>query len=70
MFEVVGFYIPEVDGIGWVNRESQGMAPNGLGFSTMAGQTGGGKQIVGFLGVGINYFYSPSSSRLMADGTE
>ncbi|HII00682.1 TPA: CO dehydrogenase/CO-methylating acetyl-CoA synthase complex subunit beta [Methanosarcinaceae archaeon] len=58
-FEVVGFYIPEVDGIGWVNREFQGMSPNGLGFSTMAGQTGGGKQVVGFLGVGVNYFYSP-----------
>ncbi|MFY1112284.1 MAG: CO dehydrogenase/CO-methylating acetyl-CoA synthase complex subunit beta, partial [Methanosarcinaceae archaeon] len=23
-FEVVGFYIPEVDGIGWINREFQG----------------------------------------------
>ena len=58
-FEVVGFYIPEVDGIGWINREFQGDAPNGLTFSTMAGQTGGGKQVVGFLGVGVNYFYSP-----------
>nr|Q9V2Z4.2 RecName: Full=Acetyl-CoA decarbonylase/synthase complex subunit beta 2; Short=ACDS complex subunit beta 2; AltName: Full=ACDS complex acyltransferase 2 [Methanosarcina thermophila] len=65
-FEDVGFYIPEVDGIGWVNREYQGMAPNGLGFSTMAGQTGGGKQIVGFLGIGINYFYSPKF--IQADG--
>jgi len=65
-FEVVGFYIPEVDGIGWVNREYQGMAPNGIGFSTMAGQTGGGKQIVGFLGIGINYFYSPKF--IQADG--
>jgi len=58
-FEVVGFYIPEVDGIGWVSREYQGMSPNGIGFSTMAGQTGGGKQVVGFLGIGVNYFYSP-----------
>lgn len=65
-FEVVGFYIPEVDGIGWVDREYQGMAPNGIGFSTMAGQTGGGKQIVGFLGVGVNYFYSPKF--IQADG--
>jgi len=65
-FEVVGFYIPEVDGIGWVNREYQGMAPNGLGFSTMAGQTGGGKQIVGFLGIGVAYFYSPKF--IQADG--
>ncbi|MDA0525503.1 CO dehydrogenase/CO-methylating acetyl-CoA synthase complex subunit beta [Methanococcoides alaskense] len=58
-FEVVGFYIPEVDGIGWVDRDYAGVAPNGLPFSTMAGQTGGGKQVVGFLGIGINYFRSP-----------
>lgn len=58
-FEVVGFYIPEVDGIGWVDRDFTGTAPNGLQFSTMAGQTGGGKQIVGFLGIGVNYFRSP-----------
>ncbi len=65
-FEVVGFYIPEVDGIGWVSREYQGMSPNGIGFSTMAGQTGGGKQVVGFLGIGVNYFYSPKF--IQADG--
>ncbi|AKB73908.1 CO dehydrogenase/acetyl-CoA synthase subunit beta, acetyl-CoA synthase [Methanosarcina lacustris Z-7289] len=65
-FEVVGFYVPEVDGIGWVDREYQGMSPNGIGFSTMAGQTGGGKQIVGFLGIGVNYFYSPKF--IQADG--
>jgi acetyl-CoA decarbonylase/synthase complex subunit beta len=58
-FEVVGFYIPEVDGIGWVDRDFAATAPNGLPFSTMAGQTGGGKQVVGFLGIGINYFRSP-----------
>ncbi len=58
-FEVVGFYIPEVDGIGWIDRDFAGTAPNGLQFSTMAGQTGGGKQVAGFLGVGINYFRSP-----------
>ncbi len=65
-FEVVGFYIPEVDGIGWVDRDFAGTAPNGLAFSTMAGQTGGGKQIIGFLGVGINYFRSPKF--IQADG--
>jgi acetyl-CoA decarbonylase/synthase complex subunit beta len=65
-FEVVGFYIPEVDGIGWVDRDFSGNAPNGLAFSTMAGQTGGGKQIVGFLGVGVNYFRSPKF--IQADG--
>ncbi len=65
-FEVVGFYIPEVDGIGWVDRDFSGTTPNGLAFSTMAGQTGGGKQIIGFLGVGVNYFRSPKF--IQADG--
>lgn len=65
-FEVVGFYMPEVDAIGWVDRDFMGIAPNGLPFSTMAGQTGGGKQIVGFLGIGINYFRSPKF--IAADG--
>ncbi|TFH46103.1 MAG: CO dehydrogenase/CO-methylating acetyl-CoA synthase complex subunit beta [ANME-2 cluster archaeon] len=65
-FEVVGFYIPEVEGIGLVDRDYMGTAPNGLPFSTMAGQTGGGKQVMGFLGVGINYFRSPKF--IQADG--
>jgi acetyl-CoA decarbonylase/synthase complex subunit beta len=65
-FEVVGFLIPEIDGIGWVDRDFSGLAPNGLAFSTMAGQTGGGKQVMGFLGVGINYFRSPKF--IQADG--
>ena len=63
---MVGFYIPEVDGIGWVDRDFTGIAPNGLAFSTMAGQTGGGKQIIGFLGIGVNYFRSPKF--IQADG--
>ena len=58
-FEVVGFYIPELDVIAWVDRDYAQPAPNGLTFANMAGQTGGGKQIVGFLGIGINYFRSP-----------
>ncbi|PXF61900.1 MAG: CO dehydrogenase/CO-methylating acetyl-CoA synthase complex subunit beta [Candidatus Methanogaster sp.] len=65
-FEVVGFYMPEMDAIGWVDRDYADSAPNGLTFSTMAGQTGGGKQITGFLGVGINYFRSPRF--IQADG--
>ena len=65
-FEVVGFYIPELDVIGWVDRDYAAAAPNGLTFANMAGQTGGGKQIVGFLGIGINYFRSPKF--IVADG--
>ncbi len=65
-FETVGFYMPEVDGIGIVDRDFKGPTPNGLPFSTMAGQTGGGKQIVGFLGMGILYYFS--TKFLQADG--
>ncbi|WP_202318515.1 CO dehydrogenase/CO-methylating acetyl-CoA synthase complex subunit beta [Archaeoglobus neptunius] len=65
-FEVIGFYMPEVDGIGWVHRGYAEPAPNGLTFSTMAGQTGGGKQVVGFLGIGIAYFRSKKF--IQADG--
>jgi len=65
-FEVVGFYMPEVDGIGFVHRGYPDPAPNGLTFSTMAGQTGGGKQVVGFLGIGMAYFRSKKF--LQADG--
>lgn len=60
--------MPEVDGIGLADRDFKGATPNGLPFSTMAGQTGGGKQVVGFLGMGILYYFSPSSSRRMAAG--
>ncbi|MEM3391632.1 MAG: acetyl-CoA decarbonylase/synthase complex subunit beta, partial [Archaeoglobaceae archaeon] len=56
----------EVDGIGWVHRGYPHPAPNGLTFSTMAGQTGGGKQVAGFLGVGIAYFRSKKF--IQADG--
>ena len=65
-FEVIGFYVPEVDGIGWVDRDFPGTAPNGLTFANMAGQAGGGKQILGFLGVGVSYFSSPKF--IQADG--
>ncbi len=59
-FEVAGFYIPEVDGIGWVHRGSKvSDTPIGLPFSTIASSVGGGKQVEGFLGIGIQYFYSP-----------
>jgi acetyl-CoA decarbonylase/synthase beta subunit (EC 2.3.1.-) len=65
-FETIGFYMPEVDGIGIVDRDFRNPTPNGLPFSTMAGQAGGGKQVVGFLGMGILYYFSPKF--LQADG--
>lgn len=65
-FEALVFYIPEVDGFGVVDREFSGPAVNGLKFSTMAGEAGGGKQIFGFLGIGIEYLRSKKFLR--ADG--
>ncbi|MHA1607103.1 MAG: CO dehydrogenase/CO-methylating acetyl-CoA synthase complex subunit beta [Candidatus Freyarchaeota archaeon] len=65
-FEAIAFYIPEVDGVGIVDRNYQGPAVNGLPFSTMANQTGGGKQVEGFLGIAIEYMRSPKF--LQADG--
>ena len=58
-FEVIGFYMPEVQAIGWVDRNFPAATPNGLPFSSMAGQAGGGKQTLGFLGIGVQYFFSP-----------
>ncbi|MFX0096337.1 MAG: CO dehydrogenase/CO-methylating acetyl-CoA synthase complex subunit beta [Candidatus Hodarchaeota archaeon] len=58
-FEAIGFYIPEVDGLGIVHRDFKGEAVNGLPFSTMADSTAGGRQIEGFHGLSIEYMRSP-----------
>jgi acetyl-CoA decarbonylase/synthase complex subunit beta len=65
-FESIAFYIPEVDGIGIVDRHYKGNAVNGLPFSAMANETGGGKQVEGFVGIAIEYMRSPSFFK--ADG--
>jgi acetyl-CoA decarbonylase/synthase complex subunit beta len=65
-FEAIVFYIPEVDGFGIVHRDFKGKCVNGLKFSTMAGQTGGGVQTEGFLGIGISYI--SSKKFLISDG--
>lgn len=57
-FECIAFYMPEVDGIGFVDRNFPTVAVNGVKFSTMAGQSGGGVQTVGFLGFGIQWMSS------------
>lgn len=58
-FEAIDFYIPEVNGFGIVDRSHDGVAINGLPFSAMANQTGGGKQMSGFNGISIQYIASP-----------
>lgn len=65
-FEALAFYIPEVDGIGIVHRGFKGSTVNGLPFSTMAGQASGGRQIVGLVGISIQYMKSPRF--VQADG--
>jgi acetyl-CoA decarbonylase/synthase complex subunit beta len=57
-FEAVAFYIPEVDGLGVVNRSFKGVTVNGLPFSTLADSTAGGRQIDGFHGMSIEYMRS------------
>jgi acetyl-CoA decarbonylase/synthase complex subunit beta len=65
-FEAIVFAIPEVGGMGIVDRNFKGSAINGLPFSSMANQTGGGKQVAGFHGVAINYL--TSKKFLRSDG--
>jgi acetyl-CoA decarbonylase/synthase complex subunit beta len=57
-FEGIAFYIPEVDGFGIVIRGFRDKTVNGLGFSTMADSTAGGRQVEGFHGISIEYMRS------------
>jgi acetyl-CoA decarbonylase/synthase complex subunit beta len=57
-FECIAFYIPEVDGIAVVHRPYKQPTVNGLTFATMAGQTGGGIQAEGFLGIAVEFMRS------------
>ncbi len=65
-FEAAAFYIPEVDGFGIVHRGFDGVAVNGLSFTTIADSTAGGRQVDGFHGISIEYMRSPKF--LQADG--
>ncbi|MEJ2276843.1 MAG: CO dehydrogenase/CO-methylating acetyl-CoA synthase complex subunit beta [Candidatus Lokiarchaeota archaeon] len=58
-FEAIDFYIPEVNGHGIIDRNADSLAINGLAFSAMANQTGGGKQMPGFNGISLQYISSP-----------
>jgi len=65
-FQAICFYIPEVDAFGIVNRDFEGDTVIGASFTTMAGDTSGGRQVEGFLGIALEYLHSPSF--LKADG--
>jgi len=59
-FEAIDFLIPETGvGHGIIDRNHDGVAINGLPFSAMANQTGGGKQMAGFNGISVQYIISP-----------
>jgi acetyl-CoA decarbonylase/synthase complex subunit beta len=65
-FEAIAFYIPEVDGLGIVDRGFKERTVNGLPFSTMADAAAGGRQVDGFHGLSIEYMRSPKL--LQVDG--
>ena len=57
-FEAIVALLPECNGVMIVNREYPGETPAGMKFSTLAGDTGGGQQTPGFIGVGKAYISS------------
>lgn len=65
-FQAICFYIPEVDAFGIVNRDFEGDTVIGSPFTALAGDTSGGRQVEGFLGIALEYLRSPSF--LKADG--
>jgi acetyl-CoA decarbonylase/synthase complex subunit beta len=65
-FQSICFYIPEVDAFGVVHRDFAGPCVVGVSFSHMAGDTSGGRQVEGFLGMALEYLRSPKF--LQADG--
>lgn len=65
-FEAIAFYVPEVDGVGILNREFVGDSIVGIPFSSMAGELSGGKQVEGYVGIGLEYLRSPKF--LIGDG--
>ena len=65
-FEAAIFYIPEVDGLGLVDRRYAGETPLGLTFSRLAGLISGGLQNHGYCGIS---FRTPRSKKFVrADG--
>ncbi len=65
-FEAAIFYIPEVDGLGLVDRRYSGDTPLGLTFSKLAGLISGGLQNHGYCGIS---FRTPRSKKFVrADG--
>ncbi len=65
-FEAAIFYIPDVDGLGLVDRRYGGDTPLGMTFSKLAGLISGGQQNHGYCGIS---FRTPKSRKFVrADG--
>ncbi len=64
--EAIAFYIPEVDGIGIVDKDFKGNTPLGLDFKSILYQVSSGAQLEGFAGIGYGYLKSPKF--LQGDG--
>ena len=58
VFDIIAFYIPEVGGIGLIDRKTRTPTVNWMTFEEMADFTGYGTQISGFAGVGKTYLFS------------
>jgi acetyl-CoA synthase len=65
-FEAIAAMLPQCNGIMIVNRDSMGMTPSGMKFTTLAGMAGGGAQTPGFMGVSKHYL--TSKKFMMAEG--
>jgi acetyl-CoA decarbonylase/synthase complex subunit beta len=63
VFEIVAFFIPEINGIGLIDRSSKTPSVNCLTFEEMMIFTGYGAQISGFSGVGEMYLLSEKFMR-------
>ena len=64
-FQALAFWIPEVEGLGIMSRNSPALTPAGQSWDTLANRAGG-KQTPGL--VGVSYPYMHSSQFLRGDG--
>lgn len=61
-FQALAFWIPEVEGIGIMQRNSDAVTPDGRTWETLANRAGG-KQSPGIAGVSLQYIHSPAFLR-------
>lgn len=57
---IIAFAIPELNGFGIIDRQTDFPTVNGLTFENLKASVSGGIQIPGFMGIGEPYLYSPN----------